>query len=57
MREAQQQGLFDFSGVVAVHFLAGYSGFPEQSRMFSALPRDESRIVQVETTNQRQHHE
>jgi hypothetical protein len=27
------------SGVVAVQFLAGYPGFPGQSRMFSAVAR------------------
>jgi hypothetical protein len=41
----QPFGRKNVSGVVAAPFLAGYF-VEKQSRMFSALPRDESRIVQ-----------
>ena len=39
MRRAQRKGLIEFSGVVVVQFLAGYSGFPGQSRILRVVTR------------------
>jgi len=51
MRRAQPQDLIEISGVVAVQFLAGYSGSPEQSRILRVVTRHEVGCDRFQTTN------